>query len=64
MTGGKCGDGGAAELLYREASGELARCVIENDVPRIFHCYHDCHGHFAGGMIVRTQQAKYYWPTE
>ena len=49
------------ELLYREVSGELARCVTKEDVPRILHRYHDCH--FAGWMIVRMLQGRYYWPT-
>lgn len=69
-VGGKDGDEGGSsdggrgvELLYREVSGELARCVREGDVPRILHRYHDCHGYFAGGMIVRTLRGKYYWPT-
>ena len=51
------------ELLYRESSGELARCVLEKDVPKILHRYHDCHGHFAGGMMVRMLRGRYFWPT-
>ena len=56
------GERGGAELLYREVSGELARYMTQENVPQILHYYHDCHGHFAGGMIVRTLQGKYYWP--
>ena len=26
-----------AELMYREVSGELARCLLEKDVPKILH---------------------------
>ena len=48
------------ELLYREVLGELARCVLEKDVPKILHRYHDCHGHFAGGMMARMLRGRYY----
>ena len=52
-----------AELMYREVSRELARCLLEKDVPKILHRYHDCHRHFAGGMMARVLKGKYFWPT-
>ena len=51
------------ELLYRESSGELARCVLGKDIPKILHRYHNCYGHFAGGMIARMLRGRYFWPT-
>ena len=51
------------ELLYREVSGELARCVTQEIIPQILHRYHNCHGHFARGMIAKLLRERYYWPT-
>ena len=45
-----------------EPTGELARCVILNGVPRILNRYHDCHCHFAKDMALRILQGRYFWP--
>ena len=50
-------------LLYRESTGELAKCVKENEVEKIMERYHDCHGHFAVDMTLRMMRGRYYWPS-
>jgi len=39
-------------LLYRERNGDLATCVMPADVPTILYKLHDCHGHFAAGLLM------------
>ena len=51
------------ELLYREVSGELARYVTQENVPQTLYRYHDCHRHFARGIIAKLLRRRYYWPT-
>lgn len=49
-------------LLYREVNGEYARCILQPDVTRVLHRFHDLHGHFAAGVMCRNMLGKYYWP--
>lgn len=49
-------------LVYRESNGEQARCVIQTEVPRILHRFHDLHGHFSIGVMSRNLLGRYYWP--
>ena len=51
------------KLLYRETTGELAKCVKGSEVYSILARYHDSHGHFAVEMTLRMLKGRYYWPT-
>lgn len=57
------GENTKTELLYRETTGEWARCIQRSQVEKILWRYHDVHGHFARDMTLRMQRGKYYWPT-
>ena len=57
------GDGVKRALLYREVTGELARCIKEDEVERILCRYHDSHGHFAQDMTLKMLRGRYYWPS-
>jgi len=50
-------------LVYVERNGKEAFCVRQKQVPAILHYLHDCHGHFAAGILSRTLIGRYYWPT-
>jgi len=50
-------------LVYVERNGKEAFCVRRNQVPAILHYLHDCHGHFAAGILSRTLIGRYYSPT-
>ena len=50
-------------LVYVERNGKEAFCVRRKQVPAILHYLHDCHGHFAAGILSRTLIGRYYWPT-
>ena len=50
-------------LFYRERGRKLSLCVLERDVVAILTWYHDCHGHFAGLLLVQFLVRKVYWPT-
>lgn len=56
-------EGEPPRLIYREVTGELAKCIQKEDVERIMKQYHDCHGHFAKDMTLRMLRGKYFWPT-
>jgi len=51
------------QLLYRERNGELSTCVRHRDIHDILYRLHDCHGHFAPGLLLRLTVGRYYWPT-
>lgn len=55
----KCSSG----LLYREVTGELARCIRRSEVDNILVKYHDSHGHFAKDMMLRMLRGRYFWPS-
>ena len=56
-------DGQDQDLLYREMTGELAKCIFATRVNRVLQRYHDFHGHFAKDMTLRLLKGKYYWPS-
>lgn len=51
------------DLLYREITGDLAKCIFGERVNRVLQRYHDLHGHFAKDMTLRLLKVKYYWPS-
>jgi len=50
-------------LLYREQNGELSVCVKFESIHDILYRLHDCHGHFAAGLLLKLTIGRYYWPT-
>lgn len=53
---------GHARLCRRESSGELAECIREGQVEAVLRQLHDCHGHFASGVMSRNVIGRFYWP--
>ena len=54
---------GKSQLLYRERNGELSVCVRKGEVSVGLEHLHDCHGHFAGGILIKMIVGRYFWPT-
>ena len=52
------------QLLYCERNGELSTCVKSQDIHDILYRLHDCHGHFAAGLLLKLTIGRYYWPTQ
>ena len=50
-------------LFYTEKDGRLSLCILPNDVTPTLEAYHDCHGHFAGRLLIKFLLGKVYWPT-
>lgn len=50
-------------LLYTERSGEFARCLLPQDIPRILTWAHDEHGHFSIVITLHKLRGQWYWPT-
>ena len=53
----------AKRLLFIERNGKEAYCVCTGEVESILYRLHDCHGHFAAGVLLRTIMGRNYWPT-
>ena len=51
------------QLHYRERNGELSTCVKSQDIHDILYRLHDCHEHFAAGLLLKLTMGRYYWPT-
>ena len=47
-------------LLYVERNGKEAYCIRAREVESILYQMHDCHGHFAAGVLLRTIMGRYY----
>jgi len=56
-------DGRIKGLFYMERNGKLARCIEEEEVKQELQRHHDCHGHFAGKMLLSRLIGKVHWPT-
>ena len=56
-------EGRETRLFWREVDGQLALCVLEEEVERVLRDLHDGHGHFAAGITAGRAQGKYFWPT-
>lgn len=50
-------------LLYREANGDLALCLLPTDVPEALYRLHNAHGHFFTAVNQKKALGKWYWPT-
>ena len=50
-------------LVYVERNGKEAFYVRRKQVPAILNYLHDCHGHFAAGILSSTLIGRYYWPS-
>jgi len=53
----------SARLVFVERNGKEAFCVRVVEVESTLYRLHDCHGHFAAGVLLRTLIGRYYWPT-
>ena len=56
-------DGVDLKLFYREKNGELATCVLEENVPKVLRDLHEGHGHFAARITLGRADGKVYWPS-
>lgn len=56
-------DGRDPKIFYREKNGELASCVLEEDVTKVLHNLHEGHGHFATRITLGRAHGKVYWPS-
>ena len=45
-------DGVDPKLFYREKNGELAICVLEENVPKVLRDLHEGHGYFAARITL------------
>ena len=50
-------------LFYTENDGRLSLCILTEDVILTLEAYHDCHGHFAGRLLIQFLLDKVYWPS-
>ena len=50
-------------LFYTEKDGRLSLCILPDDVMPTLKAYHNCHGHFAGRLLIQFLLGKVYWPT-
>jgi len=50
-------------LVFVERNGKESFCVLAPEVESILYQTHDCHGHFAAKVLLRTIVGLYYWPT-
>ena len=56
-------EGREVKLLWKEKDGQLALCVLEEDVERVLADLHDGHGHFAAGLTGGRAHGRFFWPT-
>ena len=56
-------EGQEARLYWQESDGQLAACVLEEEVERVLMNLHDGHGHFAAGITGGRAQGQFFWPT-
>ena len=56
-------EGMEGRLIWREKDGQLAVCVLEEDVGKVLRRLHDGHVHFAAGITQGRAHGKYYWPS-
>ena len=50
-------------LFYRERTGELAPCVVGEEIISALQHHHDGHGHFAEAITLSRLTGEAYWPT-
>jgi hypothetical protein len=51
------------KLTYSERNGQISICVRKNEVRDLLAQSHDCHGHFAGGILMKALTGRFFWPT-
>jgi transposase InsO family protein len=56
-------EGQEARLAWKERDGQLAFCVLEEEVERVLWELHEGHGHFAAGLTAGRAHGRYFWPT-
>ena len=56
-------EGRETRLFWREVDGQLALCVLEEEVERVLQYLQDGHGHFAAEITAGRAHRKYFWPT-
>ena len=54
-------EGREGKLIWQETDGQLAMCVLEEEVGKVLRRLHDGHGHFAAGITAGQGHGKYYW---
>ena len=48
---------------FNETPSGMCLLHRQGEVEAILYHLHDCHGHFAAGVLMRTIVGRYYWPT-
>jgi len=56
-------DGEDPKLFFREKNGELASCVLEEDVSKVLQDLHAGHGHYASRITLGQGNGKVYGPS-
>ena len=51
------------KLFFREKNGELATCILEDEVKLVLNQLHEGHGHFAARITLGRACGKVYWPS-
>jgi len=51
------------KLFFREKNGELASCVLEEDVSKVLQDLHAGHGHYVARITLGRAHGKVYWPS-
>ena len=50
-------------MFYWERDGRLSVCFLPDEVDGVLTRYHDCHGHFAGRLLLEFLIGRADWPT-
>lgn len=56
-------EGKEPRLAWQERDGQLAYCVLEDEVERVLTELHEGHGHFAAGITAGRAHGRYFWPS-
>ena len=53
------------ELLYLDGDGEVKVCLVQKEVERVLHEYHDgaIGGHFGRDITIARIRQKFWWPS-
>ena len=51
------------KLFYRKRNGELASCVLEEDIGKALTSLQEGHRHFAIGITLGRAHGRVYWPS-
>ena len=55
-------EGRGTRLFWREVDGQLAFCMLEEELERVLRDLHDGHGHFMAGITAGRAHGKSCWP--